>query len=753
MNGLFLGNEIDATGPAKGRLELDPADLLTHGLIVGMTGSGKTGLAIVIIEEALRQGIPVLAVDPKGDLANLLLLFDRLDPAQFAAWVDPEAARRQGRTREQAGAEAAAAWEKGLATWGLTARDVADLRQSHEAVVYTPGSKAGVPLGMLQSLEAPTVPFDEQEEDLRDEIAGVVGGLLALVGIEADPLRSREAILLGTLIERAWRSGQGTSLEALIPAVADPPFEKLGALPVETVYPRREREALMLALNNLIASPSFEDWREGEPLDVERMLHAPDGRPRLSIVSTAHLSDAERLFVTALVLDKVKTWMRRQGGTSQLRALVYMDEIYGYFPPHPANPPTKRPLITLLKQARAQGVGVVLATQNPVDLDYKGLANMGVWLVGKLQTEQDRARLRDGLTGAGMEPAQVDRMLDATRKRVFLLHDVHRPAPVLIESRWAMSYLRGPLTREEIARLMAGRAATATVAAPPAPAGMAPPAHPTAPSADRAKSADTGSAPVAPTGLSQSFLKKYGGEVADPYLLVKYAVRYKGLEESVGLRAWPLDAASPAEVFDGEELAVAEGDLTEAPPAAVRYSEPPAFLADRGAARAVEKAIKDRLPGELEATVWTDPMTRTSSLPGEERDAFAARLAEGAGTVQVARLRDRLEKKKMDLEARQKDFEGRRTEKWVALGSAVLSNVGIFMGRKRTLSGAGTVVSKNRMESTAEARVEALKAEIALLERELAAYTSIDAARLQATTLVPSRTQVKLLRYGIVWVY
>src|SRR6266850_2400966 len=177
--GLYLGKEVDPrTGTLGARLDLDPTDLLTHGLIVGMTGSGKTGLAIDLIEEALRQGIPVLAIDPKGDLANLLLLFDRLDPAQFAAWVDPEAARRQGQTPEQAGAEAAEQWTKGLASWGLSAADVA--------------------------------------------------GLLGLVGIVADPLRSREAILLGTLIETAWRKGQGLSLETLIPAVADPPFEKLG---------------------------------------------------------------------------------------------------------------------------------------------------------------------------------------------------------------------------------------------------------------------------------------------------------------------------------------------------------------------------------------------------------------------------------------------------------------------------------------------------------------------------------------------
>jgi hypothetical protein len=737
--GLFLGNEIDpSTGRPRGRLELDPSDLLTHGLIVGMTGSGKTGLAIVLIEEALRHGIPVLAVDPKGDLANLLLLFDTLDPAQFAAWVDPEAARRDGLTRDQAGAAAAGDWTKGLAAWGLSARDVAELKRAHEAVVFTPGSRAGVPLDLFQSLAAPSVPFTDAAEELRDEIAGIVSGLLGLVGIEADPLRSRESILLGTLIENAWRAGKGSSLEALVREVADPPFATLGALPLETVYPARERQALMLALNNLLASPGFEDWRQGQPLDIGAMLRTADGRPRLSIVSTAHLSDAERLFVTALLLDKVKTWMRRQGGTTELRALVYMDEIYGYFPPHPANPPTKRPLLTLLKQARAQGVGVVLATQNPVDLDYKGLANMGVWWVGKLQTAQDRERLREGLVGSGMAPSNIDRMLDATRKRVFLLHDVHRPAPVLMESRWALSYLRGPLTRDEISRLAAGRAA----------AGQTAPAEPT-PAREGASLAP----PVAPAGLAQWFLPRFGGEVADAYLLVKFAVRYKGVPESVGLRAWPLDAASAAEVFDGDELPVDEPALAEAPPPALRFAELPAYLADRSAARALEKAIKDRLPEELTQTVWTDPVTRAVSVPGEDRDAFVARLVAGGGSTQAAKLRDRLEKKKLDLEAHQRDLEGRRTEKWVALGSAVLSNVGLLTGRKRTLSGAGTVVSKNRMENTAEARVEALKTEIALIEQELSAHTAVDAARLQSSTVVPTRTQVKLLRYGIVWVY
>jgi hypothetical protein len=350
-----------------------------------------------------------------------------------------------------------------------------------------------------------------------------------------------------------------------------------------------------------------------------------------------------------------------------------------------------------------------------------------------------------------MAASAVDGLLDATGKRVFLLHDVHRPAPTLVESRWAMSYLRGPLTREEISRLAAEHApAPSPAAAATAAAGAAP--APTAAGPSRAR-AETAAAPVVPAGLSQAFLKHFGGEMADPYLLVKYAVRYKGTEETVGLRAWPLDAASAAEVFDGQELPVDEAALVEAAPAGIRFADLPAYLGDRAATRALEKAIKDRLPGELETTLWTDPVTRATSLPGEDRDAFAARLGQAAGSPQADRLRDQLEKKKMELEARQRDLEGRRTEKWVALGSAVLSNICLFTGRKRTISGASTVLSKNRMEGTAESRVEALQAEVQALEQELAAHATVDPARLQSASVVPTRTQVKLLRYGLVWVY
>jgi hypothetical protein len=730
--GLYLGKEVDPrTGTLGARLDLDPTDLLTHGLIVGMTGSGKTGLAIALIEEALKQGVPVIAIDPKGDLGNLLLLFERLDAASFAPWIDSDAARREGKDVQAAAAEVAAAWKKGLAEWGLSGADVAAQKACREATIYTPGSTAGVPLNILQSLEAPSVPFESAEEDLRDEVAGIVSGLLGLLRIEADPLRSREYILLTTLIESVWRAGKGLTLETLIPAVADPPFEKLGALSLDSVYPRKERNELAMALNNLLASPGFETWREGEPLDVARLLHAADGRPRLSIVYTAHLSDEERLFVTALLLDKVKTWMRQQAGTTQLRALVYMDEIYGYFPPHPANPPTKRPLLTLLKQARAQGVSVVLATQNPVDLDYKGLANMGVWLVGRLQTSQDRARLKEGLLDAGMDAGRLETLLDATRKRVFLLHDVHRSAPVLLHSRWALSYLRGPLTREEIGRLMSG--------------GEAKPA-PRAPAAEAAEAGP----PVLPAPFHHSYFSRYGGELADPYLLVKYAVRYKDAAETVSVRAYPLGGSSASEVLESEPIAVDESALTPQPARPVRHAELPGWFAT-SAAHGIEKTLKERLPDKLAQNLWYDPVTNAASQAGEDKAAFAARLQTGGGAG--ARIQDKLERKRRELATAEQELAGRKTEKWAALGTAILSNIGLLTGRKRTITGAGSVLTKNRMENTAESRVEALRAEVAELEGALGGPGGIDPERLQPRAVVPGRSDVKVLRYDLVWVY
>ncbi|MCU0242005.1 MAG: DUF853 family protein [Vicinamibacteria bacterium] len=749
---LNIGKVFDSnSGQLQRPLDLDARDLLTHGLIVGMTGSGKTGLAVALIEEVLRQGVPVLAIDPKGDLANLLLLFDDLSPAAFAPWIDTDSAVREKTTVEALAAKTAEAWRQGWQEWGLSAVDAKSLRQGRAACVYTPGSSSGCALNILQSLEAPSVPFDRAVEDLRDEIAGIVAGLLGMLQIPADPLRSKPAMLLGNLIEHAWRDARGLTIESLIVAIADPPFEKLGALPIESVYPRREREELMLALNGLLAAPSFASWREGVPLDIDALLRTPDGRPRLSILYTAHLSDDERAFVTALVLDKVKTWMRRQPGTSTLRALVYMDEIFGYFPPHPANPPTKRPLLTLLKQARAQGVGVVLATQNPVDLDYKGLANIGTWMIGRLQTEQDRARLMEGLIGTGVDSQKITTLLDATRKRVFLLHDVHRDAPCLIHSRWTYAYLRGPLTRDELSRLPnepAQSVPSATSPGQPAAAVAAPQAA--APVAAPASTA--AGPPMLPAPFKHHYFAKYGGELADPYLFVKYAVRYKGAGETIACRAYPLNASVLTEILEGEPIAIEERSIVDAAPSAVRHADVPGIVASAGA-KGIEKVLKDRLSDKLVVTIFYDPLTRSSSQAGETREAFAARLGVGGAERAVEKLREKLTAKELDLKAREQDLSGRKTEKWAAVGTAVLSNIGLVFGRKRTISGAGAVLSKNRMENAAEARIAALQNEIVEIKEEIEKHTSVDPAHFEERLLEPARTDVKILRYDWLWVY
>ncbi len=732
--GLYIGKQVDPeSGTLGAELELDPADLLTHGLIVGMTGSGKTGLAIAMLEELLRQGVPVIAIDPKGDLANLLLLFETLEPAAFEPWVDAGAARRDGKDLKAAAADAAAAWKKGLAEWGLGRAEIQALKNGHDALVYTPGSSAGVPLNVLQSLEAPEGSFEAVEEDLRDEIQSIVSGLLTLVKVEADPLQSPPAVFLASLIEHGWRAGRGFSLETLIGAISDPPFEKIGALPLETAFPRKDRQKLMTSLNTLLASPSFEAWRKGEPLDIGRMLGQGGPRPRLSIVSIAHLGDGERMFVTALLLDKLKTWMRRQGGTSVLRALVYMDEVFGYFPPHPANPPTKRPLLTLLKQARAQGVGVVLATQNPVDLDYKGLANMGTWLVGTLQTEQDRERLAGGLAGAGLEGKAAVKLLGATKKRVFLLHDVHRKRPELVASRWAMSYLRGPLTREEISGLMKDRAPAVADAATP-------------------KKKEESGPPVLPAPFRHFYLSRHGGGIAEAHVLVKYAARYKGSDEATGVRAWPLAGGSPLEALEAEPLTVDEKAVAATAPEGIRYSELPAWL-DDGGARELERALKARLPDKLTQSCFRDPVTGETSRPGEAREAFVTRLSAEGGGEKARSLAEKLEKKRHDLAAREQEVTGRRQEKWLAVGSAVLGNIGLLLGKKRSVTGVSSVLTKNRMEDTAEARLEALRSEVAALEQQHATAALIDPERLEEMAIAPVRGGVTLLREDLVWVY
>jgi hypothetical protein len=460
LGSFYLGNLYDmAAGQAvDAKLLYDSRDLTTHAVCVGMTGSGKTGLCLSLLEEALLDGVPALAIDPKGDLGNLLLVDPEFKPEFYAEWIDPGEAARKGVAPDDYAAQVAGRWRAGLAASGVSDDSIARYAAIDKAI-YTPGSTAGIPLSVLKSFDAPPAELLGDAEAVGDRIASTVSGLLTLMGIDADPVQSREHIFLSTLLGTAWRAGRSLTLTELIREMQSPPFTQVGVLDLETFFPTSERTKLTLQLNNLLASPTFSSWIEGAPLDIGRLLYTDDGRPRLAILSIAHLSDSERMFFVTLLLSEVLAWMRAQPGTSSLRALLYMDEVFGYFPPL-GNPPSKTPMLTLLKQARAYGLGCVLATQNPVDLDYKGLSNAGTWLLGRLQTERDKLRVIDGLEGAagqsgsGLDKKQLETTLSGLGNRVFLMNNVHGPQPQVFMTRWAMSYLRGPLTRTQIKRLM-----------------------------------------------------------------------------------------------------------------------------------------------------------------------------------------------------------------------------------------------------------------------------------------------------------
>ncbi len=475
LGSFYLGRKYDlAAGKISPKnLLYDSKDLTTHAVCVGMTGSGKTGLCLSLLEEAGLDGIPAIAIDPKGDLGNLLLTFPELRPSDFRPWIDPSTATRKGITPDELAAKTAAMWRKGLADWGQEGERIGRYNHSVEKTIYTPGSSAGVPLTVLKSFNAPSQAVLQDSDAMRDRIQSTASGVLALLGIDADPVRSREHILLSRVLDSAWRAGRNLDLPSLIREIQKPGFDRLGVLDLESFFPASDRHTLGMQLNNLLASPSFASWLEGEPLDVQRLLYTRDGRPRLSILSIAHLSDTERMFFVTILLNEVLSWMRSQPGTSSLRAILYMDEVYGYFPPV-ANPPSKRPMLTLLKQARAYGLGCVLATQNPVDLDYKGLSNTGTWLLGRLQTERDKARVLEGLegasaqAGASFDRGKMEQTLARLGSRVFLMNNVHENKPKVFHTRWAMSYLRGPLTRNQIRDLMRDRKAALQEALPQA---------------------------------------------------------------------------------------------------------------------------------------------------------------------------------------------------------------------------------------------------------------------------------------------
>jgi hypothetical protein len=791
---LHLGFRLDAkTGkPGPDRLTVESGDLTTHAAIVGMTGSGKTGLAVVLIEEALLAGIPCLLLDPKGDMGNLLLTFPDLSAASFRPWVNEDDARSDGLSLDDFAEKTAKIWRAGLEAQGLSPDRIKALREAADFAVYTPGSEAGIPLNVVGSLKAPGLSWESEAETLRDEIEGTVTSLLGLVGIEADPLSSREHVLLANLIENAWRAGQDLDLGTLIGQIQTPPVRKLGVFDVDSFFPPKDRTELALRLNALVASPSFAAWGAGEPLDPATLLRTPEGKPRCAIVYLAHLSDAERQFVVTLVLSKLVTWMRGQPGTSDLRTLAYMDEVFGFVPPT-AMPPAKKPILTILKQGRAFGVGMALATQNPVDLDYKAMSNAGTWLVGRLQTERDKARVLEGLRSAAgsTDVDALDKAIGGLQKREFLMVSAKSSAPALFMTRWAMSYLRGPLTKEQIETLMKDAPRPQAEAAPAAAATRAPAKAPT----EVAKDATPVAPGVAP-GVSVSYLDPAaawasqigavaGATLLRAFLAARVSLRYDdssaGVDESQEFEAvyGPLDGGLD---LDSETIVDYENrDFGNAAPTGSSYvlTEAPldkdTFFS--GAAKDIRQRLVRSRPLEL---YRCKPLKLTSRL-GETVEQFAARCDEAAqakADEDATKLKERLEAKRERLQSalelakrRVEELEeGQRsyqTNELVAGAGAVLG--ALLGGRRNTRSiarAAGSLASRHGMSSraaerkeTAEHRAQQAADDLEQLEQELLDdIAEIDerwkakAAEIETVSIRLEATDVQVLETRLVWV-
>ncbi len=786
---LGRGYDVEKSRVREEDLLYDAKDLTTHAVCVGMTGSGKTGLCITLLEEAALDGIPAIAIDPKGDLGNLLLGFPQLRPADFLPWLDPSEAARAGRTPEEHARWTADLWRRGLAEWGQSGDRIARLQEAADLAIYTPGGSAGIPLTVLRSLAAPPPQVAGDEEALRERTLSAVSGLLALVGVEADPIRSREHILLSALIDRAWREGRDLDIASLIREIQSPPFDRLGVLDLESFFPSKDRFELAMTLNNLLASPAFAAWSQGEPLDVGRLLYTDEGKPRIAIVSIAHLSDPERMFLVTILLNEVIAWMRTQPGTGSLRALLYMDEVFGYFPPT-ANPPSKTPMLTLLKQARAYGLGVVLATQNPVDLDYKGLSNAGTWFLGRLQTERDKARVIEGLegasaaAGAGFDRARTERILAGLGSRVFLMNNVHEDEAVVFHTRWALSYLRGPLTREQIARLMAERKQAAPPASRVRPA--APPVSEAAPAAESTR-------PVVPPKIEERFLPVAG--TAGPRGRLVYRPAALGVatfhytKAGTDIDVWKSVALlAPLARRRGAVDAVGGGQRARgrcSRPRGRSRGERGVRVAPGGRDAAGQlprwsKMLRTHLYRSLPLRVWQSADPRAISRPDQSEGEFRAQLRQllrekrdleleklrKQYAPKLARLADRIRKAEQRVEREHSQYQQQKMHTVVSVGATVL---GAMFGRKLgSLGNVGRATTAARGASrTARERGDIARAreDVEVLQQQLQELEAEFEGRLEAVRdqlarktwlceelpIPPRKSDLTVERVALVW--
>jgi len=787
LGAFYLGKLYDQTSrKLKNDLVLyDAKDLNTHAIIIGMTGSGKTGLGISILEEALIDNIPIIAIDPKGDIPNLLLNFPKFQPHDFQPWVNPQDALNKGLSIDQFAASQAKMWKKGLAEWGQEPDRNDRLKTCADYTVYTPGSYAGLPVSVLRSFSPPSPAILADADLFRERIQTTATSLLALLGIEADPIIDREHILLSNIFETVWSSNSSLDLAGLIRAIQSPPFDTIGVMDLESIYPAKDRFTLAMRINNLLASPGFDSWLEGEPLNIGRMLYTSEGKPRASIFTISHLSDSERMFFVTMLLNEILGWMRTQPGTSSLRAILYMDEIFGYFPPV-GNPPSKKPLLTLLKQARAFGLGVVMSTQNPVDLDYKGLANTGTWFVGRLQTERDKARVMEGLEGAaaggGFNRGRMEEILAGLGKRVFLLHNVHENEPVIFQTRWVMSYLRGPITREQIKILMSPKKH------PNAIIKQMPNLESTIDSPKPIVQARAVKTPPTTTpGIDTFHLSSSGaghGVVYYPAIVGRMDVHYSSARYKVETTETVAMAAQfdtgpvlldwdSAELFDPQAIATTpmmSGEYVDLPAAANRVSNYRKWRQDllrwvrQNRSVVLYRSKKFRLTAEIGESENEFRM-RLAQIMREKRDLTVEKLRKKY-EKRFTTLRGRLMRAEHAIARESEQVKAKKVQTAISFGTAIL---GAFLGRKAvsaaSASRVGTAMrsasrtKKEKMDVVrAEEKAEAIRQQITELDERLQEDIdniefSMDAETetLDKISIKPKSSDITLEIFGLAW--
>ena len=796
----YLGRDydMDARQVIPNALTLyDSKDLVTHAVIVGMTGSGKTGLGVGLLEEAAIDNIPAIVVDPKGDLSNLALNFPEMRAEDFRPWVHADDAQRSGKSLDEFATSQAEMWQKGLADWNQDGERIRRIRNSVDISIYTPGSDAGIPISILSSFAAPPPAVLEDADLYRDRISTTATSLLALLDIDADPIKSREHILITTVLDHAWKKGMRLDLGGLIQMVQSPPIKKVGVMDLDSFFPAKDRFELAMSLNNLLASPGFSAWLSGEPLDVDKFLYTPEGKPRISIFSIAHLSDSERMFFMSLLLNQTLGWMRSRSGTTSLRAILYIDEIFGYMPPV-ANPPSKKPLLTLLKQARAFGLGLVLATQNPVDLDYKGLSNTGTWFLGRLQTERDKERVLDGLegasseAGAGFDRAEMAQILSGLGKRVFLLHNVHESSPVTFHTRWALSYLAGPMTRSQIKKLMADRKETAapdyqSEDVEAAAKELRDPAQEHEPSEQPIPQR-----PVLDSDIPQVFLPARRAIrpeelIYRPHLLALTKVHFvdtrKGLsaDEERALLASLDFGPMGLEWESAETLDMVADDLEMQPYEGADFGELPTEAGNKKSYSTWKKSLSDFLYRSRRYELFRSLKLKEYSHPGESERDFRIRLADEAREVRdelIDKMRDkyasklrtaeeRVRKAEMRLDREKQEASNAKMQSMLSVGASLL---GGLLGRKM-LSNTNVTRGASAMRGLGRATKQA--GDVGRAEEDLMAYqdkfneleeelqTEIDEIsealdplniELDTLQLKPRRTDIDIRHLALAWV-